>query len=181
MHEEGLLRPSGSARRGGRRHAFLVGHSDGGSIALIHAAHHPERVCALVLEAPHVFVEDVAVESIARAAEEYRTTDLRTRLARWHGDNVDGAFWGWNRVWLDPAFRDWSLVDLLPAVRAPTLVLQGEADEYGTVAQVEAIRRGIAGPVETHVLPDCGHAPHRDRPDDTLRAMRSFLRRTLDR
>ncbi|HEX9109776.1 MAG TPA: alpha/beta hydrolase, partial [Longimicrobiales bacterium] len=164
----------------GVRQAIPVGHSDGASIALIHAATYPgERVRALVLEAPHVFVEDVSVASIAAIGDEYRSTDLPRRLARHHGDNTDGAFRGWNEVWLDPAFRAWDIQALLPRIRMPALVLQGEDDEYGTPAQVEAIGRGVSAPVESHLLASCGHSPHRDRPEAVLAAVTAFLRKTL--
>jgi pimeloyl-ACP methyl ester carboxylesterase len=138
---------------------ILVGHSDGASIAII-AAGSGLPVKALVLIAPHVFVEDVSVSSIAQAAEAYRTTDLRERLARHHAD-VDGAFWGWNRAWLDPAFRNWNLEAFLPRITAPTLIVQGDADEYGTLAQVDAIARQHGGPCEQLIVPGAGHAPHR--------------------
>ncbi|MEO6773683.1 MAG: alpha/beta hydrolase, partial [Kofleriaceae bacterium] len=138
---------------------ILVGHSDGASIAII-AAGSGLPVTALVLIAPHVFVEDVSVASITRAAEAYRTTDLRARLARHHAE-VDGAFWGWNRAWLDPAFRAWNLESFLPRITAPVLVVQGAADEYGTLAQVAAIARQLGGPNEQLIVPSAGHAPHK--------------------
>lgn len=156
--------------------AVLVGHSDGGSIALIHAA--VERtgpVQGVIAEAPHVFVEDVTLESIRRAAEAYMSGDLRRRLERYHGANVDIAFWGWNRVWLDPAFRGWSIQSLLPCIRVPVLVVQGEDDPYGTLSQLEAIESASGGPVEALVLPDCGHAPHAEAPRETLAAMTRFV------
>ncbi|MGE3275390.1 MAG: alpha/beta fold hydrolase [Vicinamibacterales bacterium] len=155
----------------------LLGHSDGASIALLYAAAHPERVEALVLEAPHVFVEDLSVASIARMREIYAATDLRDRLARHHGANVDVAFRGWNDVWLDPAFRAWNIEACLPAVRCPVLILQGTDDEYGTLRQVEAIERQAGGPVEVHVLDRCGHAPHRDRADVFYALVARFLGR----
>lgn len=140
--------------------AVLVGHSDGGSIALL-AGGHP-RVRGLVLLAPHVFCEDISVESITAAAAAYQEGDLRERLARYHGDNVDGAFWGWNLAWLDPAFRAWNITDCLPAIIAPVLLVQGAEDPYGTLAQLDAIERGVRGPVQRLVLPGCEHAPQRD-------------------
>lgn len=159
------------------RDAVLVGHSDGGSIALIHAAQcTAPRIRALILEAPHVFVEDLSVRSIAAAAEAYRTTDLRARLERHHGANVDVAFWGWNRIWLDAEFRHWNIEALLPRVRVPTLVIQGSDDPYGTLAQVDAIQARAGGPVQTLVLEECGHSPHRDHPEAVLRAMASFIK-----
>jgi pimeloyl-ACP methyl ester carboxylesterase len=153
---------------------ILVGHSDGASIALIHAGAGRWPVRGLILEAPHVFVEDVTVASIAAAKEAYATTDLRARLARYH-DDVDGAFRGWNDIWLDPAFRDWSIESCLAGVTCPTLVIQGADDEYGTTAQLDAIAVQVAGPVETLLLPDCRHSPHRDRPAATLAAMARFI------
>lgn len=160
--------------------AVLVGHSDGGSIALIHAARcGGARVRGLALEAPHVFVEELSVRSIAAAAEAYRVTDLRARLRRHHGDNVDVAFWGWNRAWLDPEFRQWNLEALLPDVRVPVLVVQGREDPYGTLAQVEAIRRQASGPVRTLILDHCGHSPHREQPEAVLAAMEGFATEVL--
>jgi len=157
------------------RDAILVGHSDGASIALIYAAGGDRRVRGLALEAPHVFVEDLTVSSIEKIKAVYRDTGLRERLARHHGDNVDGAFWGWNDIWLDPAFRDWNIEAVLPAIAIPVLALQGEDDEYGTVAQVTAIERQVAGPCEIVMLPDCGHSPHRDQPDAVLAAIGRFV------
>ena len=161
--------------REGVRDAILVGHSDGASIAVVHAgtARARGRVRALVLEAPHVFCEDLSVRSIAAAKVAYETGDLRERLAKWH-DDVDAAFWGWNRAWLDPRFRQWNIERYLPAIEAPILVIQGEDDPYGTLAQVEAIERG-ARDVRRVILPQCGHAPHKETPEETLAAMRDFV------
>jgi pimeloyl-ACP methyl ester carboxylesterase len=159
------------------RRPILVGHSDGASIALIAAGSGSVPVRALILEAPHVFVEDCSIDSIRRIRELYATTDLRDRLHRHHGDNVDGAFHGWNDVWLDPAFRDWNIEEYLPRVSCPVLVIQGEGDEYGTVQQVESIATRVKGPVETTVLARCGHAPHRDQREAVLRLMTDFLAR----
>ena len=158
MHDEAAALPALLAEHGITR-PILVGHSDGASIAII-AAGSGLDVKALVLIAPHVFVEDISVESIAKAADAYRTTDLRERLARHHAD-VDGAFWGWNRAWLDAAFRSWNLEAFLPRITVPTLVVQGAADEYGTLAQVDAIARQLAGPSEQLIVPGAGHAPHK--------------------
>ena len=148
---------------------ILVGHSDGASIALIYAAAHPVR--ALVLEAPHVFVEDKTVAAIARLGD-----DVRARLAK-HHDHADELFDAWRDVWLRPAFRRWNIEAILARVHAPTLVIQGDDDEYGTVAQVDAIRRQLGAPCETLMLPACGHSPHRDQRERTLAAMSDFIRR----
>jgi pimeloyl-ACP methyl ester carboxylesterase len=152
----------------------LIGHSDGGSIALLYAATRPTR--GLVLLAPHVFVEDCSIASITRMRELYATTDLRARLARHHAD-VDAAFHGWNDVWLDPAFRQWNIEGYLPAVTCPVLVLQGEDDEYGTRAQVDAIAAQVSGPVDVELLPRCGHAPHRDQLEKVLDRIAGFIAR----
>ena len=174
MHEEAIdWLPEILDQAGIARAAFL-GHSDGGSIALIFAATSPARVAALILEAAHVFVEDVSIASIERMKREYDTTDLRRRLSKHHA-HVDAAFTGWNDVWLSPEFRDWNIEEYLPRVIAPTLVIQGEDDEYGTLRQVDAIARQLGGPVETLVLPDCGHSPHRDQPTRVLDAIAKFL------
>jgi pimeloyl-ACP methyl ester carboxylesterase len=157
------------------RQAVLVGHSDGGSIALIHAADADPagRVSGMLLLAPHVFCEDVSVAAIAQARQAYEQGDLRDRLARYHGSNVEVAFWGWNRAWLDPGFRTWNLESLLPKVRANVVVMQGAADPYGTLAQVDAIEVGLArapgrAPFRRVILPGVGHAPWREREAETL-------------
>lgn len=154
--------------------AVLFGHSDGGSIALLAAAMHPARVSALVLEAPHVFVEEISVTSIAQAKVAYETADLRARLSKYHA-NVDIAFRGWNDAWLDPGFRAWNIEWCLKDVRVPVLVLQGEDDPYGTRAQVDAIAAGATGPVTPVLIPKCGHAPHRDAPDEVVTRTQSFI------
>jgi len=176
MHDEGLEVLPALLGQLDLRNVVLVGHSDGASIALIHAGNdRAGRLSGAVVMAPHVFCEDVSVASIARAAEAYRDGDLRAKLQRLHGDNVDCAFWGWNRAWLDPAFRAWNIEEHLPGIRVPLLVIQGTGDEYGTPAQVEAVRAQTGGPVEILMLDSCGHSPHRDQPDTTLAAIMHFI------
>jgi pimeloyl-ACP methyl ester carboxylesterase len=153
---------------------ILLGHSDGGSISIIYAATAPQTPAALVLEAPHVFVEDLSVSSISKIRTAYETTDLPQKLARYH-DHVDETFWGWNDIWLDPRFRSWNIEEHLNAIRCPVLVIQGENDEYGTLAQVEAIKTRLPD-TKTLVLPECGHSPHRDQPARTLAAISRFVR-----
>jgi pimeloyl-ACP methyl ester carboxylesterase len=153
-----------------------VGHSDGGSIALINAGGTKDvRLQGLILEAPHVFVEELGLESIRHLAEMYREGDLRQRLEKYHGKNVDLAFWGWNDIWLDPEFQSWNIENFLPQIRVPVLIIQGEEDQYGTMAQVRAIAEGCRGPVKTVVLTDCGHSPHQDQPAVTLQEMLCFI------
>jgi len=169
------------------RTAILVGHSDGASIALIYAAAAAAgsgeaarrgRVRGLLLEAPHVFVEDVCVRQIERAAAAYASGDLRRSLSRVHA-NADATFAGWSGVWLDPAFRTWSIEDTLPGVAVPVLAIQGAEDAYGTLRQVEKIAAAGGAFVEVLVLSGCGHAPHREKPERTLAAMTSFLRNEI--
>ena len=156
---------------------ILLGHSDGGSIALIYAAMPTTAPRGLILEAPHVFVEEMTVRSIAKIREVYASTDLRTKLARHHA-HVDETFRGWNDIWLNPEFRKWNIEDRLAGVRCPVQVIQGVDDEYGTMEQVAAIRRGVTQvPVETLLLPECGHSPHRDRGEQTLEAIVEFVGR----
>lgn len=177
MHDQATVLHAILAQTGIRQ-PILVGHSDGASIALIAAGTaRISGLLGLVLEAPHTFAEPHGLESIARIADVYRTTNLRERLMRHHGDNVDTAFWGWNRVWLDPAFRAWNIEDVLPGITAPTLVIQGADDEYGTWKHVESIQHGSSGPVETLLLPHCGHAPHVEQRDAVLAAMTGFIAR----
>ena len=182
MHDEALLVLPEVLDAAEVRDAILVGHSDGGSIALIHAGSGKgARVRALLLGAPHVFCEEISVRSIEAAAEKYREGDLRRALERHHGANVDVAFWGWNDAWLDPGFRAWNIEEYLPGIRVPVLVIQGEDDEYGTLKQLDAIEAGCSGPVTRLVLPGCGHSPHREYPDRTLEAMVAFLRQARSR
>jgi pimeloyl-ACP methyl ester carboxylesterase len=162
-------------RIGGDRKPWLLGHSDGATIALIQAAAHPDALAGVIAIAPHIMVEDVAIASIERARDAYRTSDLRERLARYHVD-PDSAFWGWNDLWLDPQFRDWSIEDMLARIRCPVLAVQGREDEYGTLAQVERVRARVPGS-EVVVLDDCGHSPHRDQPAALTRAVTDFISR----
>jgi len=157
---------------------WLFGHSDGGTIALIHAATSPDRVAGAIVLAPHVFVEDISVESIVRAREGY-ATGLRERLSRFH-DDVDSAFFGWADAWLDPAFRTWSITPLLSAIRCPVLAIQGHDDEYGTMAQIDAIVQATPGAAAL-ALDGCGHSPHRERPDAVTEATLAFVRRPRTR
>jgi pimeloyl-ACP methyl ester carboxylesterase len=164
----------------GFRRGLLLGHSDGASIAAVHGGGcRDSRVQGLVLMAPHFFTEEMGLAEIARARDAYETSDLRERLARHHGDNVDCAFRGWNGAWLDPGFKAWNLEEYLPRIECPVLVIQGSQDAYGTLAQVDAARRGCRAPVETLILEDCGHSPHRDQPAATLEAVAAFAARIV--
>lgn len=149
----------------------LVGHSDGGSIALLHASRHPLAAC--VVMAPHVMVEDVSIRSIEEARDAWQAGRLRDRLARFHAD-VDGAFWQWNDAWLNPDFRAFDIRAECRRIETPVLAIQGIDDAYGTLRQIEEIAP-TAGPFEMQVLPECGHSPHRDQPDAVTRRIAEFL------
>lgn len=175
MHDEALLALPELLDRLGIERPILVGHSDGGSIALIHAGAGLRPVAAVVTLAAHVLVEDISVSSIAAAKIAYETTDLRGKLARYHAD-VDSAFWGWNRIWLHPDFRRWNIEEFLPRITCPVLAIQGEDDEYGTMEQLRRIGRQVAD-VELLDLEDCRHSPHRDQPEAVLEAVTRFVDR----
>lgn len=163
----------------GFRRGLLVGHSDGASIATIYAGSiQDHRIRGLVLIAPHFVVEDISIASIAEAREAYVKTDLRTKLARWHAD-VDNAFRGWNDAWLDPGFRDWDISEELAYVRVPILIVQGEDDQYGTARQIAIAQEECYCPVEVALLPNTRHAPHREAPEATLKAVADFANRIL--
>ncbi len=156
----------------GVRAPVLLGHSDGGSIALLHAARHPVTACVVL--APHVIVEDISVESIAQARHAFESGDLRQRLGRYHAD-VDGAFWQWNDIWLSQPFRGFDIRADCRRISVPVLAIQGEQDPYGTLRQIEDIAP-TAGPFETLVVPECGHSPHRDQPGTVTARIADFLR-----
>jgi pimeloyl-ACP methyl ester carboxylesterase len=151
----------------------LFGHSEGASIALIHAARAHRPVAGVVALAPHVFVERYGLDSIAAARRAYLDGDLREKLARYH-DDVESAFWGWNDIWLHPDFVAWNIEALLPEIACPVLAIQGVDDEYGTMEQLDRIERGVRGARRLE-LAACGHSPHRDQPDAVLAAVTSFL------
>jgi pimeloyl-ACP methyl ester carboxylesterase len=173
MHREGEVVLPGLLDKLSIKRPVLIGHSDGGSISIIFAGRYPDAVSGLILEAPHVFVEDLSIASIAQAKVTYETTDFPRRLGRYHA-NVDATFWGWNDIWLDPAFRSWNIEEYLPAITCPVLCIQGEQDEYGTIAQVEAIK-ARAPQTEILMLANCKHSPHRDQVEKTLEAMAEFV------
>jgi pimeloyl-ACP methyl ester carboxylesterase len=175
MHEEAFETLPALLDDRGFEAPVLVGHSDGASIALIHAGVGQRPVSGLALIAPHVFVEDVSVRAIAAARRAFAETDLRHRMARYHRA-PEATFRAWNDIWLAPEFRDWNIEDVLGGIACPVLVVQGERDQYGTLAQVDAIERGVPGPVRRVVL-DARHAPHLEAPEATLEAVVEFVNR----
>ncbi len=155
----------------------LFGHSDGGSIALLFAAHHPDKCKACVVAAPHLFVEDIAVSSIKLARQAYDKADLREKLAR-HHRNPDSAFRGWNDAWLSPAFLDWNIEAEVSRIKVPVLAVQGEQDEYGTMKQIRKIAE-LAPQTRLLELAHCGHSPHRDQAALLISNVASFLEQHL--
>ena len=152
---------------------WLFGHSDGASIALIHAASFPDRVAGLIVLAPHLDVEQKGIDSIVDARNAYLNGSMRSKLARHHAD-VDSAFWGWADIWLDPGFRSWDIRSLLPAITAPILAIQGLDDPYGTMAQIDRIAAALPR-TELLELDDCRHSPHVDRPGAVIEASVHFI------
>lgn len=178
MHEEALDVMPALFDRLGIERPVLIGHSDGGSIALIHAGAYPERVAGLVVLAPHEFVEEKTLAGIRQAGELYAASDWRTRLERYQRD-PDAAFYAWHDIWTSPAFRDWNIEEYLPALRCPVLAIQGEDDEYATMRQIEVIAEAVGAGCDVDLLrlADCRHSPHRDQTGAVLAAITGFLAR----
>ncbi|MBE0627931.1 MAG: alpha/beta hydrolase [Burkholderiales bacterium] len=175
MHREALQSLPELLRLLGIERPILIGHSDGASIALIHAGS-GHAVRGLVAMAPHVFVEDISIAGITAAKQAFETTDLMQKLARHHRDPAR-TFYGWNEVWLAPAFRSWNIESFLPAIACPLLAIQGQQDEYGSMAQVDAIARQVSGAVELLKLEHCGHTPQRDQAGIVAGAVVEFVKR----
>lgn len=159
----------------GLSEAVLIGHSDGGSIALIAGATLGNRVSGIITEAAHIFIEEITLAGIREAVSVFRRTDLRERLARYHGENTDAAFFRWADTWLDPAFRGWNIEHFLHRIVCPLLVIQGADDEYATEAQVTGIASQVSGPVETLMVPRCMHIPHLQATETVLGHMTRFI------
>ena len=163
----------------GFRRGLLLGHSDGASIVAIYAgAHQDHRVQGVVMIAPHFIVEDMGMASIAETRKAYETSDLKSKLQRWH-DDVDNAFYGWSEAWLDPGFRGWDISEYLAYIRVPVAILQGADDQYGTVRQIEIAQQECYCPVDVTMIPAVGHSPHREAAEATLGSIAEFVRRIL--
>ncbi|WP_425044974.1 alpha/beta fold hydrolase [Primorskyibacter sp. S87] len=176
MTREALDVLPGVLEQVGIRRCILFGHSDGATIAAIYAGSvEDHRVRGLILMAPHFFTEETGLQEIARAKQSYAETELRQKMAKYHAD-PDGAFRGWNEVWLHPNFKDWNVAEVIDYLRIPVLAIQGRDDQYGTLAQIEEIETRAYSPVDTVIL-DCRHAPHLEAPSETLAAIREFAAR----
>lgn len=182
MHDEARPWLPAVLQETGVRRPILVGHSDGASIALLYAARRPAdgpNPLGLALLAPHVFVEGRTLRSIRALTQEPERRAMLTRLRRRHGRKARRLFEAWTGVWLRRTFRSWSIAGEVARMKRPLLVVQGDDDEFGTLAQVEAVRARSRAPFESRVLKGCGHVPHRDRPAETLAAVAAFIRRLL--
>jgi len=178
MHDEALAALPEFLKNVKVENPVLIGHSDGASIALIHAgAGHAVR--GVVAMSPHVFIEPACLSSIEKAARAFEATDFAEKLARHHRD-ARKTFYGWADVWLDAEFKGWDIRDdYLPAMRCPVLAIQGRDDEYGTMAQLDELKRKVGGPCELLKLDDCGHAPFKDQPEQVLVAIKKFMGKIL--
>jgi pimeloyl-ACP methyl ester carboxylesterase len=161
------------------KNVILFGHSDGGSIALIAAGKYPSMFDAVIVEAAHVFVEEVTLNGIRAAVNDYTTTNLNVRLEKYHGDKTDTLFKAWTETWLSQEFRYWNIEHFLPAIECPLLFVQGDRDEYGTIKQITAVVEQVRGEVETYVIPDVYHTPHRESEVTVIESIASFLQSKL--
>lgn len=156
--------------------AVLFGHSDGGTIALITAAKYPDRVEAVICEAGHIFVEDMTLKGVYDTWKAYKTTNLPERLQKYHGNKVETLFRAWTETWTRDDYRSWNIEYLLKDIICPLLFIQGEADEYGTLDQVEKTVTQVSGKAEKYIIPDVGHTPHKEVPDLVLKKAGEFIR-----
>jgi pimeloyl-ACP methyl ester carboxylesterase len=157
------------------RKIILIGHSDGGTIALAYAALHPENVVGVITEAAHVFLEEVSLQGIRDAVEKYENTNLKDLLSRYHGDKTDSIFYRWANTWLSADMRNWDIRKPLQTIIAPALIIQGNDDEYGTEEQVDGIIRNVSGHKEKFIVDDCGHVPHHQQREIVLSKMADFI------
>ena len=155
--------------------AILFGHSDGGSIALIFAAKYPSKVSGIITEGAHIFVEEQTLDGIKQAVEIYQTTNLKSKLEKYHGIKTDDVFWAWTNTWLSDKFRTWNIENYLLLVKCAVLIIQGEEDEYGTLTQVEGIANKISGVPTEFILPNVKHTPHKEAPETILQKSEDFV------
>lgn len=155
--------------------SILLGHSDGGTIALLFASKYPEAVEGVITEAAHVFVEDLTVQGIREVVQVYDTSSLKEKLSKYHGSNVEPIFWRWADIWLSREFADWNIEDHLNTIKCPVLVIQGEDDEYGTVNQLRSIAGKVGGYSKELLIPNCGHIPHYQACDIVSKELARFV------
>ncbi|WP_415326228.1 alpha/beta fold hydrolase [Chryseobacterium sp. MMS23-Vi53] len=158
---------------------ILFGHSDGGTIALIFASKYPEKIRATICEAGHIFVEDVTINGVEDALEAYNTTNLPERLQKYHGEKVEMIVKAWTEIWLSEKFRSWNIEYVLKNIKSPLLFIQGDADEYGTLEQVEKTVSQVSGSAEKFIIPNVGHTPHKEVPEIVLEKVVEFIKKQL--
>jgi pimeloyl-ACP methyl ester carboxylesterase len=157
--------------------AILFGHSDGGSIVLIMASKYPDSIIAIIAEAAHIFVETITLKGIEEAIKAYHTTNLREKLIKYHGaDKIDSIFTAWTETWTTEDYKNWNIEHFLANITCPTLVIQGDNDEYGTEKQVDGIVHQVSGKATKLFLPNLSHTPHKDDPEQVLNNSATFIR-----
>lgn len=160
--------------------ALLFGHSDGGSIALIAAAKYPAKISGIITEGAHIFVEDFTLNGIKEAIQLYQTTDLKTKLEKYHGDKTEEMFWAWAETWTSEKFRTWNIESFLPLIQCPSLIIQGEDDEYGTLEQIEKITKQTSGQSSKLIIPNVKHSPHKEIPELILEKSAVFINQLIE-
>jgi len=176
LQQESLIYLPALLRECKIENAVLIGHSDGGTIALITAAAHPDLVRGIITEAAHIFVEPKTIDGIRKTVKAFEKTSLKEKFARYHKENTDTIFYRWADRWLSPEFQNWNIRDILPKITCPALILQGEEDEYGSPDQVSGIADQVSGPVYVKLIPGCGHIPHFQAKDLVLTEMARFIK-----
>lgn len=161
--------------------AILFGHSDGGTISLIAGAKYPAKILGIIVEGVHVFVEEVTLIGIREAVNSYQTSDLKSKLERYHGNKTDELFWAWTKTWTNEKFRNWNIDNFLPLINCPSMVIQGENDEFGTLEQVEKTVMQTTGHSTKLILSNIGHNPHKEIPELILGKSSEFINRVLEK
>ena len=159
--------------------AILFGHSDGGSIALITAAKYPAKIMGILTEGAHVLVEDITLHGIREAIRLYQSTDLKTKLEKYHGGKTESMFWAWASTWTTDTFKSWNIESFLPHIQCQSLIIQGEGDEYGTLGQVAKITAQTKGEASAFIIPGIQHTPHKEAPEVVLEASAAFIQKLL--
>ncbi len=178
LHKEALIILPGLIRELNiNKKIILIGHSDGGTIAIIFASQNPDNLIGTITEAPHVFVEEITLKGISNNVEEYNSGKTKRLLSIYHGDKTEFTFLSWTGAWLSEKFRPWNIESLLPGIKTPLLVIYGKEDEFSTLLQVDAIVKSAKEYVSTSIIPDCGHFPHKQYKDKTISIMKEFILR----
>lgn len=154
---------------------ILFGHSDGGSIALLAAGLYPDKIKAIITEGAHVFVEEETITGIKEAQKLYESTNLKEKLFKYHGTKTEMVFNMWVNTWLSETYQSWNIEKYLSLITCPSLIIQGELDEYGTLQQVNSIINQTKGDAQALIIPNIGHSPHKEAPDIVVNAIKDFI------